>query len=71
MSETVQLKVSLWKEDQEIGVKWPPAGDPVELSVDKISVRGAAHKRTRAREAEESPSVKSVANKRLVETVID
>jgi hypothetical protein len=27
--EWVQMKVRLWREDQEVGVKWPPSWDPV------------------------------------------
>jgi hypothetical protein len=52
MQFSCQLKVSLWREDQEVGVKWPPAWVPVswalwgrlrrdgaiaELTVDKSS----------------------------------
>jgi hypothetical protein len=29
VNRAVQLKVSLWREDYEVGVKWPPAWDPV------------------------------------------
>jgi hypothetical protein len=47
-------------------VKWPPAWDPVELSVDKSSARAAV-----TRGPEELSLVKAVARKRLVETVID
>jgi hypothetical protein len=63
------LKDSLWREDKEVGVKWPPAWDPlswVVSSVDRSSAQAAVT--TWAWEAEESLSVEAVARKRRVET---
>jgi hypothetical protein len=50
-------------------VKWPPAWDSV-ISRQEFCT-GGCDKRTRVREAEESPMVEPVARKRLVEAVID
>jgi hypothetical protein len=51
-------------------VKWPPAWEPVELSVDKSSTRAAVTRPVRGK-LKNLHCAKSVARKRLVETIID
>jgi hypothetical protein len=67
VSERVQLKVSLWREDWEVGVKWSPAWDLVscQLTVDKFCT-GGCDKRTWARKAEKSPLLLAVTRQRLL-----
>jgi hypothetical protein len=62
-----QLKVTLWWEDYEVGRQ--PGTQLVELSVDKSSAWAAV--KTDLSAGSWSISVKAVARKRLVETVLD
>jgi hypothetical protein len=52
-------------------VKWPPAWDSVEFSVDKNSARVAVTRGPEKGKLKNLNCIKSVARKRLVETIID